>query len=91
MAVAQGDIIVMTDVDFVVSASWVCRLVQSIIENGDSTVVGWQYNIGKTYWSRHMQKLYEYEHKKGISADGYVTNIDTKNFAILSKILKKYI
>ena len=86
--VATGDIIVMTDVDCVVSAEWVRLLTQPIREGREVVTLGGQYDTAHTYWSRNMQKLYEFGLRTHISSDNYATFTDTKNFASDAKLLK---
>ena len=50
--------------------------------------LGGQYDIAHTYWSRNMQKLYEFGLRTHISFDNYASFTDTKNFASDAELLK---
>ena len=86
--VATGDIIVMTDVDCIVSAEWVRLLTQPIREGREVVTVGWQYDTAHTYWSHQIQHLHEFLLKNSIDPQGYASFTDTKNFASDAKLLK---
>lgn len=85
---AKGDIIVMTDADCVVPSNWISEIVRPITSGAEHVVVGSQYDIIETYWSRNMQKMLEYMTKRGMVQQKYTSTIDTKNFAIDTKLMK---
>ena len=86
---ATGDIIVMTDVDCVVSKDWIKKLIAPIVMGNEAVVVGGQYDLINNYWTRNTQKMYEYTSSFGGIRDGYSNFTDTKNFAILTTLLKE--
>jgi glycosyltransferase involved in cell wall biosynthesis len=85
----SGDIIVMTDVDCVVSKDWVRAISEPILLRNEKVVCGGQYDLTNNYWSRHMQKMSDYFLKNAISPDGYVVFCDTKNFAVEARLMKR--
>ncbi len=85
---ATGTIIAMTDVDCVVSKDWIRRLTYPIFANGEVAVVGHQYDMSTTYWSRNMQKMIEYSLRLDRGQNGYCSFFDTKNCAIRTKVIK---
>lgn len=89
VAKVTGDIIAMTDVDCIVSSDWIRKITAPIVLGREAVVGGGQYDIAGNYWSRNTQKMYEYTLKLGGVQNGYSKFTDTKNLAILSKLLKE--
>jgi glycosyltransferase involved in cell wall biosynthesis len=86
--VAKGEIIAMTDVDCIVPSDWLEKLTYPLVSGREAVVVGSQYDLVNTYWSRNMQKMHDYIATQQKRLDGYIPFIDTKNFAIHSLLLK---
>jgi len=86
---AKGEIIVMTDSDCVVPKDWIEELIKPIIYDNESCTVGSEDDLFKNYWTKRIQK----ENLAFIElnlAHGYLKHIDTKNFAIKTSLMKKF-
>lgn len=84
----QGEIILMTDSDCIVSKDWIKNLIKPIVCGGENAVMGFQYDLVNNYWTRNVQKA-DYEYYSGNINGDYISQVDTKNFAINANIIKK--
>ena len=85
---AKGAIIAMTDSDCVVPFNWLEQLTEPIIHENEDVVVGFENDLVKNFWTRNIQKA-NWRFLKRCTRGNYVKNLDTKNFAIKSHIMKR--
>ena len=86
---SRGTIIAMTDSDCVVGPDWLEKISRPIIDDNEKVVVGSEENIFLNYWTNNIQEangLFVELHRK----EDHINSIDTKNFAILSDIIKEH-
>jgi len=86
---AQGEIIVMIDQDCVAPKNWIDGLIKPILNENENASLGFQTDIIKNYWTKSIQKR-DAEFFNRVNDGVYIRNIDPKNFAIKSQIMKKY-
>lgn len=86
---STGDIIVMLDSDCIAHQNWLKNIIKPIINHGQVAVMGGEYDLIKNYWSQNIQRSNNLFNKKNTS-DKYIKNLDTKNFAIKSSVMKKF-
>lgn len=85
----NGNIICMTDADCTVPKNWIKKITRPIIKGDEVAVMGSQKDGIKNYWTKKIQKIdSELISKK--FGKYVVMFLDTKNFAIDSKLMKKY-
>ncbi len=84
----KSSIIVMTDADCIVPEDWIGELTKPIIHEKESVVRGVERDLIKNYWSKNIQKSNWKFLKRNIKGK-YINDIDTKNFAIRSSLIKK--
>jgi len=85
---ADGEIIAMTDSDCIVPDNWIEELIQPIIYENEFAVTGSEDDLVKNYWTKNIQKANSAFVKLGLN-DNYASNVDTKNFAIKSALMKE--
>lgn len=85
---AKGEIIVMTDSDCIVPNNWIEELTKPIRKKHESATMGSERDLINNYWTKNIQKANSDFVKLGLH-NNYVSNIDTKNFAIETPIMKK--
>ncbi len=85
---AIGEIIVMTDADCVVPKNWIAELIKPILCENENIVMGSEKDIINNYWTKNYQKANDFNRNK-LKENHYIKNLDTKNFAIKSSLLKK--
>ncbi len=86
---STGEIIVMTDSDCIVPINWLEEITKPIREEKERVVMGLEENILNNYWSNNIQinnNLFFRVQTK----EKYINFIDTKNFAIETSLIKKY-
>lgn len=86
---STGEIIIMTDSDCIVPINWLEEITKPIREENEQIVMGLEENASSNYWSKNIQEEQEKFHKSHINGK-YIDFIDTKNFAIKTDIIKKY-
>jgi glycosyltransferase involved in cell wall biosynthesis len=86
---STGDIIAMTDSDCIASKTWLEKLIQPITKDNESIVMGNEQGIINNYWSRNIQDSNSTFNKKNLY-NKYINTLDTKNFAIKSKVIKEF-
>ena len=86
---STGEIIAMTDSDCIVPSNWVSEITKPIREDGEKIVMGLEENILENYWSKNIQEEQEKFFRSHVGGN-YIDFIDTKNFAIRSELIKKY-
>jgi len=86
---STGEIIVMTDSDCIVPQNWLEEITKPIREKDEQIVMGLEENASSNYWSKNIQEEQEKFFKSHINGK-YIDFIDTKNFAIKTNIIKKY-
>jgi O-antigen biosynthesis protein len=84
---ASGEIIAMTDSDCVVPKNWIEKITEPIRRGKEAAVLGGEKPISKNFWAKNIQKANQAHFRSLIEGD-YIKNIDTKNFAIKSEIIK---
>jgi len=86
---SKGDIILMTDSDCVAPKNWVQEIIKPIIEEGESVVMGSEYDLINNFWTRNYQKQV-FKMYNDLVNGRYIENyLDTKNVAFKSKFIKK--
>jgi glycosyltransferase involved in cell wall biosynthesis len=86
---ASGEIIAMIDSDCIAPENWIEELTKPIIYENESCSRGFQTDLIKNYWTKNIQRADS--EFINLASDGiYINNIDTKNFAIRSSLMKKY-
>lgn len=85
---AKGEIIAITDADCIVPENWIQELIKPIIYENELVVRGSQEDLIKNYWTKNYQKANS-EFLKLHIKDKYISDLDTKNFAIKTSIAKK--
>lgn len=85
---AKGKIIAMTDSDCIVPKDWIEKLTLPIIKDNENAIVGGEEPAIKNFWAENIQKADDEFIKSNLNR-GYLSHIDTKNFAIKSSIMKK--
>jgi len=86
---AGGYIIAMTDADCKVAHNWLEDLAKPIIKDNEKIVMGSQKDAICNFWTKSMQKMEQKTRLTEIK-DDYIDRIDTKNFAIESDLMKKF-
>jgi glycosyltransferase involved in cell wall biosynthesis len=86
---ATGTIIAMTDSDCIVPENWIEELTKPIIRGNEKVVMGFEEEAIKNYWTTNIQNA-DWEFIKNFLNDGYSSHLDTKNFAIISSLMKKF-
>ena len=86
---AKGEIIVMTDSDCVVPENWIENIIKPIIYEKENAVVGFERDLIKNYWTKNIQKANWNFVKQNLNKN-YINQVDTKNFAIKSSLIKKF-
>ena len=88
ISAAQGKIIAMTDQDCVVGKNWLSELTKPIRQEGESAVNGFEHDMVGNYWTKKIQQqIWNFVKTRW---DGrYVENLDTKNFAIRTAVIKE--
>jgi O-antigen biosynthesis protein len=81
---AKGDIILMTDSDCIVPRDWISSMVAPLLKGYDC-VQGSEKSIHRNFWAIQNELR---AHKK-LESNKIIGLIDTKNFAITKKVLKK--
>lgn len=85
---AASEIIAMTDVDCIVPVNWLKEISSPIINKQAKVVMGFEKDAVGNYFSRIRQEedwLYIKSKIKG----NFIDHLDTKNFAIETKLIKK--
>lgn len=86
---AQGEIIAMIDSDCIAPPNWLEKLIAPIEKEKENAVMGFEKSFTKNYWADNRQK--EDELFTFSKFDGkYIEHIDTKNFAIKTHLIKKF-
>lgn len=85
---AKEEIIAMMDSDCIAPKDWLEKIIEPIIKENESVVMGFEEDAINNYWTRNIQEAnWEFIRKK---LDGnYIKNLDTKNFAIKSNLIKR--
>lgn len=86
---STGEIIVMTDSDCIVPINWLEEITKPIREESEQMVMGLEENILNNYWSKNIQTNNDLFFKLQTKEE-YINFIDTKNFAIKTSLIKKY-
>ena len=84
---AKGDIILMTDSDCIVPNVWIEKIIEPIISENETAVMGFEQDLIKNYWTKNIQKA-NWDFLKDKIFNNYISHIDTKNFAIKSSLIK---
>ena len=87
---AKGEIIAMTDSDCVAPRDWLENIIKPIINEGEDIVMGFEEDIIKNFWTKIIQEQQQ-NHFELYRYGDYIRFLDTKNFAIRSEIIKKYL
>ncbi len=85
---AAGDIIAMTDGDCIVPQNWLEELIKPILHENEDAVMGFEEDLIDNYWTRNIQKANRDFFQKSCKGN-YVVDIDTKNFAVKTSIIKE--
>jgi len=83
---AEGEIILMTDSDCIVSNDWIGEMIKAIRDY--DAVQGFEQNISDDFWSR-CRRVVSLEKFEKMNKNEIIGKIDTKNFAIKKYVLKK--
>ncbi len=86
---AHGEIIVMTDSDCIVPYNWIESLIAPIVNEGETIVMGHEYDLNKNFWSKSIQEANQSFFGKYLNGN-YITVLDTKNFAITTDTMKQF-
>jgi glycosyltransferase involved in cell wall biosynthesis len=86
---AKGDLILMTDSDCIVPSNWIKEMAREIEDNKEQAIIGFEEYILDNYWTRNIQKADEEFIGLHLNKN-HTTTLDTKNFAIKSDIIKKF-
>jgi len=84
---AKGEIIAMIDADCVAPPDWLDELVRPIAFENETAIMGSDRDLIENYWTRNVHKANQ-EFMKRNTAGGYISHIDTKNFAIKASVIK---
>lgn len=84
---AKYDIVAMTDSDCLIPKNWLSDLSQILIEENENIVMGFQYDVTNTFWSKLMQDAEE-DYVKEVSDGKYINSFDPKNFIARKNILE---
>ncbi len=87
---SRGEIILMTDSDCIVPENWINKMIEPVINQGEHAVMGFEEDIIGNYWTRNIQES-NLEFIRSHEKNNYVTCLDTKNFAIKTSIMKKFL
>lgn len=85
---ADGEIIAITDSDCIVPKNWIEELVKPIIYENETATTGTEEDLIKNYWTKNIQRANSRFVKLRLK-NNYASNIDAKNFAIKTSIIKK--
>ena len=85
---AAGDIIAMTDSDCVVPQNWLEELAWPIFHENEDAVMGFEKDLIDNYWTRNIQKANRDFFQRSCRGK-YVMDLDTKNLAIKTSIIRK--
>lgn len=85
---ARGEVIAMTDADCIVPADWLEKITAPILKDEESAVAGFEADEINNYWTRMRQES-NWVFAQARTIDGYITYLDTKNFAIKADLLKR--
>lgn len=85
---ASGKIILMIDSDCIAPENWIKKMTQLIINGKESVTMSGEEDLIGNYWTKRIQKANSDFVRIGLK-NGYAHNIDTKNFAIRSDIMKE--
>lgn len=83
-----GEIIAMTDADCIVPPFWLEELTKPIRHENENAVMGFEEDLVGNYWTKNIQKANR-EFLRDSQRGEYVTDIDTKNFAIKASLMKE--
>jgi len=83
---SKGKIIACTDCDCIVSRNWLQKLTKPILHGKEVAVQGYEKPAYINFWTKQYQIKSE-RCLKNVENKGYILNLDTKNFAILKKVL----
>ncbi len=83
---AKGKIILMTDADCIVPENWIKEMTKNMPK--EKAVMGGEFPIQENYWTKNVQKANS-DFLKNLVKKDYISSLDTKNFAIESKLAKK--
>ena len=85
---AKGKIIAMIDSDCIASQDWIKKITQKIRDGKEKAVMGFEEDFIGNYWTKNIQNAnlnFIQNHLK----KGYTASLDSKNFAIESKLMKE--
>ncbi|MFH1308287.1 MAG: glycosyltransferase [archaeon] len=86
---SKGSIIVMIDCDCVAPSHWLKELTKPIIDGEEEIVMGGEKDLVGNFWTKNIQEANLRFIKRNLRGK-YSGHIDTKNFAIKSSIIKKF-
>ena len=86
---AQGSIIAMTDADCTVPKNWLEELTRPIRDGKEDVTMGFEEDPIQNYWTRNIQQGNKELVINNLNGN-YVGHLDTKNFAIRTRVMKKY-
>lgn len=86
---AKFPIIAMIDSDCIAPKDWLTELLKVLIEENEMVVMGFQYNLNNSIWSKCIQRDDE-NYVNRVQEGKYIQTLDTKNFITRKKILQKY-
>ena len=84
----RGDVVAMTDADCLVPDNWLGALTEKIINGEELAVMGFESDAVGNYWTKMRQLEDEINLFKKVK-NGFISHLDTKNFACEAKLLKK--
>ncbi|MGA1792622.1 MAG: glycosyltransferase family 2 protein [Thermoplasmatota archaeon] len=85
---SKGEIVLMTDSDCEVPRNWIERMSAPIIEGSVPAVQGLKHAIKRNYWSTNVERE-EHRIMWSLFERHGSSNVDTANFCIQRKVLKK--
>ena len=86
---AKEKIIISTDSDCIFYPDWIENLTEPIRKENEIAVQGGEEPVFINFWTREAQKNTDL-FMQSLSEGKYIVHIDTKNFAILKKVLLEF-
>jgi glycosyltransferase involved in cell wall biosynthesis len=87
--ISIGKILTMTDSDCIVPQDWLEKISIPFIRYKENIVIGSEKEAVNNYWSKNIQKVEDIFKRKN-SYGKYIYHLDTKNFAITSTLMKRF-
>lgn len=85
---AQGEILVFTDSDCVVSPGWLHEIEQTLISKDVAAVMGYSGGNDRNAIARYEQRMYE-QNIAAFAHEADLRRIDTRNFAVRRSVFKQ--